>query len=216
MTAGRPRKADPGTLYAFAHQFYWDFRRLAEGKVRWRFNEKRYQELIAELNETPSINDADRARHREIAEQEIARGELDPRKKTERLRDIADAEARARDDFYHHEAVLAAQDEIRVPGESDVIELLLNPRTTPPQIRELCKESLMTRFFKIGDEAREVDVPAWPIALGSTLPTYLSEYAAQYVAALNDRRFPSCDVSDRPSNRLKQFWFLSRALAGAL
>jgi hypothetical protein len=216
MAAGRPRKIDPGTLYTFAHQFYWDFRRLSEGKVRWRFNEKRYQTLRTELEKMPLIDDADRAHHREIAEQEIARGELDPRKKTERLRDIEDAEVRARKDFYHHEAVLAARDELRVPGESDVIEVLLNPRTTPQEIRELCKESLMTRIFKIGNETREVEVAAWPIVVGSTLPTYISEYAEQYVAALNDPRFPSCDVSDRPSSRLKQFWFLSRALAGAL
>jgi hypothetical protein len=216
MAAGRPKKADPGTLYTFAQQFYWDFRRLSEGKVRWRFNEKRYQELLAELDKTPLIDDSDRARHRDIAEQEIARGELDPHKKAERLRDIEDAEVRAREDFYRHEAVLEARDEIRVPGESDVIEVLLNPRTTPQKIRELCKESLMTRLFKIGNDTREVEVPAWPIVVGSTLPTYISEYAEQYVAALNDPRFPSCDVSDRPSSRLKQFWFLSRALAGAL
>jgi hypothetical protein len=32
---------------------------------------------------------------------------------------------------------------------------------------------------------------------------------------LKDPRFPRCDVKLRPTNRLKQFWFLSRALAGA-
>jgi hypothetical protein len=64
---------------------------------------------------------------------------------------------------------------------------------------------------------REVnDYPAWPIPAGSTLPTYLSEYAEQYIAALHDRRFPRCDTATRPTNRLKQFWFLSHALAGAL
>src|SRR5205823_14793652 len=57
---------------------------------------------------------------------------------------------------------------------------------------------------------------AWPIAVGSTFPGYLSQHAEQYVAALRDARFPRCDVSSRPSTRLKQFWFLSRALAGAL
>jgi hypothetical protein len=216
MTAGRPPRVDPGTLYTFAHQFYWDFRRLAEGKVRWRFNEKRYQALIEELDKTPLIDETDRIRHREIVEQEIARGELYPEKRIERLRDIEDAEVRVRLEFYRHEAVLEARDEIRVPGEHDIIQALLNPDITPQQIRELCKESLMTRFITVGLVTKEVEVPAWPIVLGSTLPTYLSEYAEQYVAALNDPRFPSCDVSERPSNRLKQFWFLSRALAGAL
>ena len=98
-----------------------------------------------------------------------------------------------------------------------MIEVLLNPNSTAVEIRELCKEATMTRAAQVQPGIyKELEVPAWPIPLGSTLPTYLSEYAEQYISALNDPRFPSCDVADRPSTRLKQFWFLSRALAGAL
>lgn len=48
----------------------------------------------------------------------------------------------------------------------------------------------------------------------SVLPLYLSEHAVEFVAALNDPRYPLASV--RPTTRLKQLWFLSRALAGAI
>jgi len=70
--------------------------------------------------------------------------------------------------------------------------------------------------MKIEYKGREIEVPAWPIAVGSSLPTYMAQYAEQYVAALSDPRFPRASTFQRPSTRLKQFWFLSRALAGAL
>jgi hypothetical protein len=74
----------------------------------------------------------------------------------------------------------------------------------------------MIRTLKLGSETRDVEIPAWPIPVGSTFPGYLAQYAEQYVAALHDPRFPQCNVASRPSTKLKQFWFLSRALAGAL
>ncbi len=95
--------------------------------------------------------------------------------------------------------------------------MLLDPSTTPEQVRQLCKDAFMTRMLEVQPGvSKEVEVSAWPISAGSVLPTYLSQYAEQFVAALRDPRFPHCDVSTRPSTRLKQFWFLSRALAGAL
>jgi len=53
---------------------------------------------------------------------------------------------------------------------------------TAEQIRQLCKDSLMSVTF----QGHEIEVPAWPIAMGSTFPTYLSQYADQYVAALRE------------------------------
>src|SRR5213080_948394 len=161
------------------------------------------------------IDDEDRKRHSEIVEEEIRTGRLEPSRKQERLRDIADSELLARRESYRQDAAEEARREIKVPGEPDVICVLLDPNTTPEQLRELCKAALMTRLVEVEPGiVKEVEVPAWPIPAGSPLPTYLSQYAAQYVAALHDPRFPHCDVSKRPSNRLKQFWFLSRALAG--
>lgn len=41
----------------------------------------------------------------------------------------------------------------------------------------------------------------------------MSQFAEEFVEAKRDPRYPR---SNRPSNQLKQLWFLSRALAGAV
>jgi len=98
-----------------------------------------------------------------------------------------------------------------------VVETLLAPDTTPEEIRALCQDAFMTRIITVGSETREVEeYPAWPIAVGSVVPGYLSKYAEEFVAAKHHPRFPCCDISRRPTNQLKQLWFLSRALAGAV
>jgi hypothetical protein len=217
MRAGRPQRADPGSLYAIAHQFYWDFRRLAEGSRRWRDDPKLYQELTANLEDLPLVGDGDRARHEQLADEEIRMGRLDASQREERIQYIADSELWVRRDSYLRDAGEAARREIKIPGEPAVIKVLLDPKTTPEQVRALCRSAHMLRSFEVEPGViKKVEVPAWPIPAGSPFPGYLSQYAEQYVEALRDPRFPRCDVSTRPSSQLKQFWFLSRALAGAL
>jgi hypothetical protein len=216
MGAGRPRKVDPGSLYAMAHMFYWELRMIDEGTRRWRFIPEKYQQLTEGLDELPLVDDEDRLRHAQIVDEEIRTGRLEPGRREERLRDIEDGELFVRRDSYRREAAEEARMEIKVPGERDVIDTLLDRSTTAEEVRALCKDALMTRTVKLGTETREIEIPAWPIHVGSTLPGYLSQYAEQHVAALNDPRFPRCDVRARPSTRLKQLWFISRALAGAL
>jgi len=153
-----------------------------------------------------------------MVEEEIQKGQLDASRREERLSYIADSERWARLEDRRQDAERQARKEIKVPGQLDVIEALLNPKTTPEQVRELCKDATMSRKnveVEVG-VFRNVEVSAWPIPPGSPLPIYLSQYAEQYIAALNHPRFPRCDVSKRPTNCLKQFWFLSRALAGAV
>lgn len=212
MSAGRPQKADPGTLYAFAHLFYWDFRRLAEGSVRWRRDPLKYKQLTEDLDKMQFIDDEDRIRHEQIVDEEIRSGKLEPSEKETRIRHIADGENTVRRESYRREAMDYARKEIKIPGEKEVVRILLDPETTPDQVRDLCKESSM----ELNYQGREIEVSAWPIPPGSTLPTYLAQYAEQHVAALNDPRFPRANTLKRPSTKLKQFWFLSRALAGAL
>jgi hypothetical protein len=217
MAAGRPQKADPGSLYAFAHQFYWDFRRLAEGSRRWRHDPKLYEELTVNLDALSLVGDEDRVRHEQLADEEIRMGRLEPSRKEEGIRHIADSELAVRRETYRRNAGEASTREIKIPGEGDVLKVLLDPGTTPQQIRVLCESAHMKRRFEIEPGVmREVEVPAWPIPPGSPFPGYMSQFAEQYVEALRDPRFPRCDVATRPSSQLKQFWFLSRALAGAL
>ena len=65
-------------MYAFAHQFYWDFRRVAEGARRWRFDAKKYKQLTQGLDSKLVIDDEDRARHQRIVDEEICTGRLEP------------------------------------------------------------------------------------------------------------------------------------------
>jgi hypothetical protein len=218
MPAGRPEKAPPGSLYAMAHMFYWEFRRLAEGSFRWKFDEKKYQELTAGFeDELQLVDDEDRARHQEIVDEEIRTGRLEGSQREARIRDIGESELFVRRGHYLRVAAEEARKQIKIPAEKEVIKMLLDPNTTAEQIRELCKDAFMTVTRKVGSETREIeDYPAWPIPVGSTLPGYLSEHAEQYVAALRHPRFPHCATSVRPTNRLKQLWFVSRALSGAI
>jgi hypothetical protein len=216
MGAGRPKKADPGSLYATAHQFYWDFRRLDEGRSRSLFDKKKHQQLVGELVNL-QLNDEQKTRYQEIVDEEIRAGRLEETERAARLRDLEDGGLSVTLGWAEIIAVEESTRTVKVPGEPDVIEVLLDPSTTAEQVRALCRSAHMRRSFEVKPGVmKEVEVPAWPLPPGSPFPGYLSQYAEQYVQALRDPRFPRCDVSTRPSSRLKQFWFLSRALAGAL
>jgi len=211
MGAGRPQKADPGSVYAFAHQFYWDFRRIAEGNLRWTLDRVKLRQSTIELE---NLNIPAEAAKK--AEEEIQAGLLEASKKQERCRELEDQLSSTRP-LWSRIVREDAMKEVRIPGEPGVLKELLDPATTPERIREVCREAVMTRKVEVEPGVqKEIEVEAWPIPPGSPFPTYLSQYAEQYVAALHDPRFPRCNVSIRPSTRLKQFWFLSRALAGAL
>ncbi len=218
MRVGRPQEADPGSLYALAGQFYWDFRRLSEGTARWLTDTEKYRELEKQaLGVQIDLTEDQKARAREVTEEEIVKGLLREEDRENRIRAIEEIQRFATRDTLLRDAAEQSRKRLKVPGEQEVIELLLNRKITREQIHDLCKHAVMTRKNVIdGFGPREIEVSAWPIPAGSSFPGYLSQYAEQYVAALNDPRFPRCDVSIRPSTRLKQFWFLSRALAGAV
>jgi hypothetical protein len=217
--AGRPKIADPGALYALAHRFYWDFRGIAEGTPRWRVNKTKQEQLEAELdNKTDAQLQAEMRQKRERDVQyEIREGLLKEEQREDRLRELENAYIPVVRDWLRRCIADDAREEFRFPGEPEVIDTLLDPNVSPEGIRAVCTESVMNRRMEIEPGVmKEIQVSAWPIATGSMLPLYLSQYADQYVEAIRDPRFPRCDVAARPSTRLKQFWFLSRALAGAL
>jgi hypothetical protein len=189
-----PRPLDPGTLYAFAHQLYWDFRRLAEGTYRWRFDEKEYKRILDE-SENIQLSDEQKSSVKQCVEEEIQAGRLKETEKEERLRNLEEDLLGATQEWRRVHAGREARKQLRVPGEPDALKSLLLA-TNAQQVR------------RISEDARN-----WPLSLGSVLPNYLSQHASAFVAARKDRRFPR---SGRPSSQLKQLWFLSRALAGAI
>jgi len=215
MTAGRPKKVDPGTLYTFAHQFYWDFRRLAEGSPRIWFDQKEFERLAKEAEkEDVQLSDEQKTYLAGLVEKDIRSGRTKEAERSERLRYVEDAQLSATRDWIRRDIpARQATRELKIPGEPNVLKALLRART-PGQIQKICKDAIGSRTVQVEPGVmREIRVSNWPISVGSPLPRYLTEYAAEFIAARRDPRFPS---SNRDSSLLKRLWFLSRALAGAL
>jgi hypothetical protein len=215
MPAGRPTKADPGALYAFAHQFYWDLRRVSEGHFRWKHDEEEYRRL-ADLIDRQKIqlSDGQNVAIARVVVKEVQDGRLTEAEKEGRLRDAASSNREAERFGLYREAAESSRKQLMIPGKPDVIQALLQAET-PEEVVAICKDAfVLTTIPTEPGLAKQVMVPNWPIPAGSVLPSNLSRYAAEFIAATRDPRFPRS--TNRPSSRLKQLWFLSRALAGAL
>jgi len=200
-------------LFTFAAQFYWDFRKLAEGRHRRIFDKKEYERLAGDPERIPpQLSGEDLAFIAEQIDEEIRSGRLDEVERMNRLR--ADTESRLEliRRVGHIHAAEDAWKLKRVPGEPDVIAALFDAKT-PEQVRLICEDAFVTVQLG-GRKGATVRMCNWPISGGSMLPSYLEKYAAEFLAAKRDPRFPRS--TKRPSTRLKQLWFLSRALAGAL
>jgi len=217
MPVGRPRRADPETVYAIAHLFYWDFRRLLKGRVRRRLDRDKYEKLKTEVEAAPiELTDDQLKSGLQAIKRETKSGLLSAGERENRLSDIHDGMEFATRAGLLMDAYEQALMSIKVPGEIDIVEELLSPQITPSRIREICQDAFMPLSVQVAPGVfKEVEGSAWPVMGGSALPLYLSKCAEQFVEAVHDRRFPGCDVSARPSNRFKQLWFVSRALAGA-
>jgi hypothetical protein len=215
MPAGRPQEADPGTLYSFAHLFYWDFRRIVEGFTRRRFDRDAYERLSKEINAIElRLTPEQSAEIQAKAEEEIRSGRLKESERIEWIRSREDSWLLAiREDFLQSAGQEATR-QLKVPGEPEIITQLVEAET-PDQVREICKDAFAQVNCEIAPGVfRELTLPNWPIPAGSVLPSNLSQYASEFIAARKDPRFPQS--TRRPTSRLKRLWFLSRALAGAL
>lgn len=214
MPAGRPNKAEAGTLYSFAHQFYWDFRRIAEGRLGSELDKELYTQLLDEANSVKTLDNGQVEALVRAVRLEVDQGRLSPENKTARLREVGIENLRITQEYFRDMAARMAQKEVKVvPGKPEVIRGLLDA-TSAEEVRRICADAFIRKSYEVQPGIlKEISAPNWPISVGSVLPMYLSQYAAQFIAAKNDKRFP---VSDRPTSQLKQLWFLSRALAGAL
>jgi hypothetical protein len=213
--AGRPKMTDAGTIYALAHQFYWDFRRIVEGHFRWEYDAEEHGQLVGKI-ESQKVQ---LEYHQEVAlakavVREIRDGRLQENQMQSRLREMKTGNLEVHRDWLHREAAEMCRKQVKVPGKPEVIEALLRAET-PEAVRAVCADAFVLRSVEIAPGVtKELTVPNWPISVGSVLPEYLAGYALQFIAAKSDSRFPKS--TSRPSSRLKQLWFLSRALAGAL
>jgi hypothetical protein len=212
MPAGRPKKGDAGTLYAFAHQFYFDFRSLLEGSYRQRINREKYERLLARAVKV-QLRDDQMTHVRKFVDEEITDGRLEEIHREKRLLEVAESTLRATHEELRFRAAKLATVQLKLPGEPGVIEALLQARTAE-KIRAICRDAVAIRTVEVAPgQIKEVEVPNWPIVIGSLFPTYLAQHASTFIAAKKHPRFPR---SDRPTSPLKQLWFLSRALAAAM
>jgi hypothetical protein len=213
MPAGRPRQVEPGTLFPFAHQFYWDFRRLAEGHTRdWR-SQVDAQKIIEQVP-VPTLSDEQKKSAVTCVDEEITSGRLKKRFRAKRIEELEQMLLEITLRWAQEDAVdKHARRTLRVPGEPDVVKDLLSAKTTA-QIRTICEDAFTEDEQRAPDGTiRIVRRPNWPVATGSVLPMYLSKHASSFIRAKNDPHFPR---SKRPTSLSKQLWFLSRALAGAV
>jgi hypothetical protein len=215
MPAGRPQEADPGTLYTFAHLFYWDFRRIAEGFTRQKLDNKKYENFFKAIDEMELRLTPEQWAEIEVkADEEVRSGRLKEAERTKWVRDREDSWLLAIRQDFRQRAGEEATRQLKVPGETEIITQLLEAET-PDQVRKICEDAFTQVNCEIAPGVlKELTLPNWPIPAGSPLPGYLSQYASEFIAARKDARFPRS--TDRPTSRLKQLWFLSRALAGAL
>jgi hypothetical protein len=215
MPAGRPTEADPGTIYSFAHQFYWDLRRVAEGSMRRRLDKPLYERLVERIKKQDlRLTPEERSHHEALCREEIRSGRLTESEADNWLRNAEDSQLFVNRYSLREFAAEEATKQLKIPGEPEVIAELLTAET-PEEIKRICEDAFTTRKVEVEPNVfREIKFPNWPIPAGSTLPSYLSQFASEFIAARHDARFPKS--TNRPSSRLKQLWFLSRALAGAL
>lgn len=185
---------------------------MGDGLHRIHFNKNRYERLTNDVEAMKLTKEQLSLTEREVL-QGIRRGWLAASDKEQRLNEI-------REDLLfdikfanQNQAAKQARSMIRVPAKTDVIEELLRA-DTPEKIKQICSDAFTTRRVEV-EPGVEIDIPFsnWPISSESVLPKYLAQHAKEFIDAKNDRRFPR---SSRPTNRLKQLWFMARALAGAV
>lgn len=214
VTAGRPRRVDRRRLYTDAEALYWEFRTFIEGNVRWEFDSEQYEQMMRQLGrEAIPVDENNRRSFRLTVEDEIRSGRLPEERRKQRLRDL-ELEYRVRTRAWMRENIRGVVDkEINVPGQPKVLKTLLHAGTAA-EVRKICEDAYVYQRIEIQPGVfGNIRAPKWPINEVSPLPSRLERYAEQFIEAKRGPKYPR---STRPSTLLKQLWFLSRVLAGAM
>lgn len=201
------------TLYGLAHHFYWELKSIDEGLFRIVVDKEKKEQLMQEAEDTSglsleAITELEQGVDRQIQAGWVAASE----------REISINALREEIRFHRqfaaaNSAIQLSQKHIRIPKESGIIDRLLKA-TNPEQIRQICRDAVVPVAEKdSAGSIKEIMRPNWSISSASMLPSMLTQYASEFLAAKKDLRFPK---SGRPTSRLKKLWFLSRALAGAV
>ena len=183
--------------------------------MRRQIDRPLYESLAARINKKElRLTAEERAHHETLCKEEIQSGRLKESEAGNWLRNAEESQLFVNRDWLRELAAEKAMKVLKIRGEPEFISDLLQAET-PEQVSKICDDafSVVVREVQPG-VMRELKLPNLPISVGSVLPSYLSQYASAFIAAKRDPRFPKS--TNRPSSRLKQLWFISRALAGAL
>jgi len=210
MGARGPKPTSADGIFQLAAWLYRDLLSLAEGTTREWSNRKLLEEEARMA--APLLDDADRAHIVQLVDSEIAGGKLEEDQRKERIATLEAGLLRIKALDRRRVTADRAWQEKKVPADREVLKQLLRAKDAK-RIQSICKDAYTVRREKIRGEEREIRVVNWPIQEGSLFPEYLTRFADQFIEAKSDPRFPR---STRPSNQLKQIWFLARALAGAV
>jgi hypothetical protein len=207
-----PKAARAQDIYFFANEFYWEFRAIAEGTSRWTVDRLRFEKSVLNIQDL-QLSGEKNAEIAQTVDEEIRTGTLDAAGQANRVQILKQDHLFMSRENARFAAVEDTRRQVKVPGEPDVVHKLLSAKSAT-QIRQICSDAFTFVNFEVEPGvSRQVRVANWPIPSGSMMPEYLSRYADQVIAAIEDSRFPR---SKRPTNELKQLWFLARALAGAV
>lgn len=205
--------ADPRKLRSLAHYFYWELKSLLEPPVKIVMDLRKMERLGLVVEKTAPLSAEELADLEEDVDNQIQRGWLAQERRQDRIRELREEIEFHRRFSGGNEARRLSKREVRIPAEPEIITKLLSV-TSPGEIAEICSDAFVSVNEKtFGGEPIQVLRPNWPISDGSLLPSSLTQYAAQFLEAKTDKRFPK---SKRPTTQKKQMWFLSVALAGAV
>jgi hypothetical protein len=213
-SAGRPARVAPGTLYAFACEFYWDFQRLDEGSHRIRFDQTAFNRFeqrfeLRRQKQRLRVFDNQRDAVERAIDDDIRSGRLDGSLRADRLRQLLESQQFINRSWWLTETAGKLTTAEWIPGKPDVLNALLDTQRAE-QVRQICIDTMNSLF-----EGNGLPTMECPLPYGSMLLPTIAEHAPAFIAAKKTKgsRFPK---SSRPSSRRRQWWFLSRALAGAL
>jgi hypothetical protein len=208
MGSRGPQPIPQEELVRTTREFYSLFVELTTGR-EW-FDRRRYDDLKKRaLDSRPSLTPNEQAelerRVTEIQSAGLSQAETDRR----RRRQVDRAQAKANFRELDQALKLSMQQSRR--DKRDVLEALLRA-PTPNRVREICNEAFPSTMVPIFDPKQEFKLVR-QVEYRSRLAKILVKYAEEFIAAKHERRYPH---SIRKSSRLKQIWFLSCALAGAV
>jgi hypothetical protein len=143
-----PKPISSQKLHALASELYWDFRHLAEGYSRSRFDRERYGRLKENVERT-HLNHVDIATFTQ-KEEEIRSARLSESEKEERIRRLERDTMWAAYKPGIEDAYSASMTEFHVAGDPEVLNALLRAKTAE-QVAKRCKSAFSVSFMDVFD-----------------------------------------------------------------